>query len=196
LPIASLRQNDPKPFGTEAFGPARFGPAPKDDDSRRHAIKKGLIIWAIQQDFVFPFMTKLGPQNLVHDVAIVGQENQARGILIEPPDRENPFRVADLRNDIARDVGFARRRHADRLVILDVNRRLPPGNDLPIAGNHVARPDLIAELRDDCVDRDTSGLNKTIGLAPRADAVLSKEFIDSDRICHTALGIIGALQSF
>lgn len=104
--------------------------------------------------------------------------------------------MTDFSNDISRDVRFARRRHADWFVILDVYRRLTPGNDLPVAGNHIASAHLIAELRDDVVDRDSSGLNETIGLAPRADAVLGKEFIDADGICHRALSIIGAPQSF
>src|SRR5262245_21676725 len=97
--------------------------------------------------------------------------------------------MTDFCDDIAGDVGLARRRHANRLVILDVYRCLSPGNDLPIAGNHVARAHLITELRDNVVDGDSSGLNKTIGLAPRADAVLSKKFVDADGVCHNQAGI-------
>jgi hypothetical protein len=94
-----------------------------------------------------------------------------------------------FRDDIARNVGLARRRHANRFVILDVNRRLPPGNDLSISGNHIARAHPITELRHDIVDRDSPGLNETIGLTPRADAVPGKKFVDADGVCHNQAGI-------
>src|SRR5262245_6444596 len=97
--------------------------------------------------------------------------------------------MTNFHDDIARNVGFARRRHANRLVILDVDRRLPPSNDLSISGNHIARAHLIAELRHHIVDRDSSGLNETIGLTPRADAVPGKKFVDADDVCHNQAGI-------
>ena len=123
LSISSFRQHDPEPSWPEAFRETRLGLASQDDDSRRETVQHRLIIRAIHRDLVFTLMPELCPQDLVHDVAVIGEENQAGRVLVEPADRKDPFRMADLSDDIARNVGFARRRDAYRLVIFDVDAR-------------------------------------------------------------------------
>ena len=92
--------------------------------------------------------------------------------------------MADFPDDISGNMGFTGRRNSYRFVILDVNRRLAPRNDLPVTSNDVARGDLIAKPGDARIDRDASGLDQAVRLAPRADTVLGKEFIDANRVCH------------
>ena len=73
--------------------------------------------------------------------------------------------MADLSDDIARNVGFARRRDAYRLVIFDVHARLTPGDHLPVAGDHVPAADLVSKLCDDIVDSDASCFDQPVGFA-------------------------------
>ena len=57
---------------------ARLRLLAKNDHSRRHAIKKGLITWAVEQHLILALVTKLSPQNPVYNIAIIGQQDQAR----------------------------------------------------------------------------------------------------------------------
>jgi len=147
-------------------------------------LSRGLVVGAIEQDLILPLVTKLGPQNLVHDVTVVRQENEPGRIFIEPADRKDSFWVADLMDNIAVNVGFARRGDPHGLVVLDVDPSLPPRNHLPVPRDHVPPADLISELCDDVVDGDAPGFDETVGFSPRANAVLGEEFIDANGVGH------------
>lgn len=129
-------------------------------------------------------MAVLGTEDLVDDIAVVGQENEAGRVFVEPSDREDSFAVADFRNDIAGHVSFARCRNADRFVVPNVNRCNPPGNNLPISGDNVAWFHLVANFCKTPVNCHTSGFDEPVSLPSRADTLLGKEFIDADRVNH------------
>ena len=76
------------------------------------------------------------------------KQDEAGRVLVESTDRKNPFRMADLRNDVARHVRLAGRCHTHRLVVLDIERDRSPGNHLSISRNDVARADLISQAGD------------------------------------------------
>ncbi len=99
-------------------------------------------------------MSEFSAENLVDDVAVVRQQDEAGRILVQPPDRKNPLRMADLRNDIARDMRFARGRDADRLMILDIESRFAPWDDTALAGDDIIGRDLITQSSHSTVDRD------------------------------------------
>src|SRR6476620_677467 len=100
--------------------------------------------------------------------------------------------MADLSDDIARNVGFARCRDAYRLVIFDVDARLTPGDHLPVAGDHVPAADLVSKLCDDIVDSDASRFDQPVGFAARADSVLGKELVDANGVSHGESGLVDA----
>lgn len=182
LSIPAFGQYNPEPLGSKALHATWPSLASEDDDARGEPVQHRLIERAIDRHLVFAFVPELDTEYLVHNVAVVRQQNQAGRILIEAPDRENPFGMADFSDDVARNVGLTRGRNAHRLVILDVDPRLPPGNRLPVFGDHVLMADLVSMLRNDVVDGDASGFDQPIGFPPRADPVLGKEFVDANRI--------------
>src|SRR6476659_10466767 len=92
LSISAFGQNDPEPLRPEAFHPTRLRLAIQDDDACGKTVQHRLIVGAIYRDLVFALLTELGPENLVHDVAVVGQEDQTGGVLVEAADRKDPFR--------------------------------------------------------------------------------------------------------
>ena len=129
-------------------------------------------------------MSMLGSQNLVHDVPVVREEDEAGGILVEPTDRKDPFRMANLRNDVTRHMRLAGRRHTCRLVILDIERSRSPRNYLAISRNDIMRADLISQAGHPLIDGHTAGLDQAIGLSSRTDTVLCEEFIDTKLVGH------------
>src|SRR5574342_665220 len=106
-------------------------------------------------------MPVLSPQNLVHDVPVVCEENEAGRVLIESTDRKNPFRMADLRDHITWYMCLTSRRHAHRLVILDIERGRSPGNHLSVSCDHVARTDLISQAGHPLIDGHATGFDET-----------------------------------
>ena len=77
---------------------------------------------AIDRDDVLLLVVVLGAQHLVDDVAVVGEQDQPLGVLVEPADREHALGVVDEVDDVAGDVALGRAGDADRLVERDVDR--------------------------------------------------------------------------
>lgn len=184
LSIASFCQNDTESGGTDSFYPAGLRWAIEDNNPLSHAVDEQLIEWTIDRHLVFPFMPVLSPQNLVYDVPVVREENEAGRVLIESTDRKDPFRMADLRDDITGYMGLTGRRHTHWLVILDVERGRSPGNHLSVSCDHVAGTDLIPQAGHPLIDSHATGFDETVGLSPRTDAMLSEKLIDTKLVGH------------
>ena len=69
-------------------------------------------------------------------------------------------------------------------MVLDIERRSSPGQDLALAGDDVRWLDLITELGHTAVDRDQPGLDQSISFTPRTDPLFREELIDTDRLSH------------
>ena len=66
-------------------------------------------------------MVVLRAEDFVDDVAVVRQQDQSLGVLVEAADGKNALRMADEFHDIPFDVRFRGARDADRLVERDIN---------------------------------------------------------------------------
>ena len=111
-------------------------------------------------------MPVLNPQDLVDDIAVIGQENETRRILVEPSDGKNPLTMFDFRNDVPRHVQFSRRRHSDRLMIFDIDRTIAPLQDRSITRHNILRRHLITELSHHPVNGDPAFGYQPVGLSP------------------------------
>jgi len=147
-------------------------------------MQKGLVERMIDLHQVLSFVAEFGAENLIHDVAIVRQQDQTGRILVQPSDGENPLRMSDLSNNIPRNMRFARGRDADRLMIFDIEIRSAPRHHATLAGNDVIGRYLVAEFRRPAVDRDGARLNETVCLASGTDPMLCKELIDANGLRH------------
>jgi hypothetical protein len=165
LPIPTFREDDAEPCGAQSFNLTGLRSTSQDHDSLSHPIKERLIEGSIHRHLIFPFMTKLRPKNFVNNITVVGQENEPRRVFVETADREDAFRMADCSNDVTRHVGFARRRHPNRFVVLDVDRLMSPGDNLAIAGNDITDGNLVSQFGHTTVDGDTTGLDQSIGFS-------------------------------
>ena len=184
LSIASFGEDDAKPCGTESFNPAGLGRAVENGDSLSHAVNERLIEWMVDRHLIFPLMPVLSSQNLVHDVPVVREQNEAGRVLVESAYRKDPFRMADLRDDVPWHMRLTGRRHPHRLVILDIERGRSPGNHLSISRNDVVRADLISQTSHPLIDGHATGLDQAVSLSPRTDAMVCKKLIDAKLVGH------------
>src|SRR5690606_11603741 len=134
---------------------------------------------------VFLFQLVFRPQDGVDDVAVAGQEDQAFGILVQAPARENPLLVADEVDDVALHRRLGGAGDADRLVERDVDvPALAPGgaaepHGLAVELDLVAPADLGADARAHAVDGDPALADEAVGLAPRAEAGVADVLVES-----------------
>ena len=184
LSIAPLGEDNAEQGWTESFNPARFARTVENDDPLSHTVNERVIEWMIDGHLVFPLMPMFSSQNLVHDVPVVREQDEARRVLIESADRKDPLRMTDLRNDITRHMRLTGRRHTHWLVILDIERGCSPGNHLSVSRDDVVRTDLISQAGRPLIDGHATGFDQTIGLPSGTDAVLCEKFIDAKSIGH------------
>ena len=120
-------------------------------------------------------------QNFVDDVAVVRQENQAFGVLVQPPDRKDTFRVRDQVDDVVLDVRFGGAGDADRLVESNVNLLLLGADQLAVDAHLVARGNPGAQCGALAVAGDAARINPFVRLTPRTDTGLADVLVESHR---------------
>jgi hypothetical protein len=132
-------------------------------------------------DEVFLLVIVLHAQDFVDDVAVVGQQDQAFGILVQAPDRKDPLAVADQIDDVAIDVRFAGAGNADRLVQRDVDVLFLGADRLAVDADLVALCHLRAEHGRHAVAGHAPLLDPLVGLAARTGAGLADVLVESHR---------------
>ena len=106
----------------------------------------------------------------VRELAVVRQQQRARRVHVEPPDRDDALRQVDERDDRRPPLRIGDRRYdTARLVQQHVGQSLPH-HVLPVDLHPVARSDERIQLTGLPVDRHAPGLDQLVGPAARRDA--------------------------
>ena len=121
LSVQTLRQHDAKRRLSRARDDAGLCFLAADPDARGHHRQKRVRDRGLDRDGVFLFVAVLDTKDLVHDVAVVGQEDQALRVLVEPPDRKNPLAVPDEVDDVVGDIALGRAGDSAWLVEGDID---------------------------------------------------------------------------
>lgn len=103
-------------------------------------------------------------------LAVIGQQQQALGVQVETPDRDQPGQVLGQRLEHRRPaLGIAVGGHqAGRLVVAEDPRRLALGHQLAVDGEKVSGRDLDRRGGQHlAVDRHAAGLDQPLDLAAR-----------------------------
>ncbi|MGC3975004.1 MAG: hypothetical protein QM771_11550 [Nitrospira sp.] len=165
LPIASLRQDDPESARPQSRHEAWARSLAYYDHTFGHVREKGVPELTIHFDAVLALVPVLNPQDLVDDIAIIGQKDETRRILVEPSDGKNALLMVDFRDDVPGHVQFRRRRHPDRLMIFDIDRTIAPLQDRSVTRDNILRGNLITKLGHHPVNRDPAFGNQPVCLA-------------------------------
>ena len=100
LTIPSLREDDAKAASTEPVHATGTSKRTEDLDALRHLLEERLVECPVHFDPIFPFMPMLHPQDIIHDITVVGQQDQPRGVLVQAADRENPGGKVNFTDDV------------------------------------------------------------------------------------------------
>ena len=116
----------------------------------------------------------------VGQVAVVGQEQQALGHVVEPPDVCQPRRVIHQIEDGFSAARVGPGRHDARgFVQHDPDGRSGSDNLFAVDANLVAfRVDALTDLGDAAVDGDTTSRNEILGVAPRRNTGPGKRTLE------------------
>src|SRR6266851_4613962 len=126
-------------------------------------------------------MIVLGTEDLVDDIAVVCQKDQALGVLVQTPDRKNAFSVPDEIDDVALDVGLGGAGHADRLVESNVDLLFLGAYGCAVDAYLIAIDDAGAQCGDLAVAGNATGLDPLVRLAPRTDAGFADVLVEPQR---------------
>ena len=157
---------------------ARSGDPVENMHSARHSGEELGGDRAIDRDAVFLLVAVRRAQQVVDDIAVIRQQEQALGVLVEAADRKDALAVCHEADHIVRNPGIGRALDADRLVKRDVHVRGLIADDAAIDPHRIAFQHLRAESCDDAVDAHAAAGYPGIGLATRAQAALAQELVD------------------
>ena len=174
-----MREDDSKRRLIDTADFAGHGQFPHDLHAARHHLQRQIGDRPIYADDVFFLVIVFRTQDLVDDVAVVGQQDQALGILVQPANGEYPLGMADQVDDIAVDMRLCRAGDSHRFIESDVNLRLLNADDLAVDANLILRADSRAEERTVPIASDASGFDPLVRLAPGTHAGFADVFVES-----------------
>lgn len=182
LPIQALRQNDAELVGAHLFDETRLRDGPQHRNALAHVRYERLVQRLINRDHIFLFVVVLRAQNLVDDISIARQKNQAVAVLVQSTDRENSFLVVDeLNNRVFLAFRVLGGHDPDRFVESDVDVfGLRLSNSSAIGFDFIVRTDLGAQPGFLTVDRDPSLAQQIVRFTPRTKPGLAQVFVDSN----------------
>lgn len=116
LPVQTLDQGNAEDVWRLLHDFALFGGGAQHGHALGHGFQGLLRQRLVHGHHVLFFVSVAGPQDLVDDVPVVGQENQPLRVLIEPPNGENAFAVVHKVHNVVRHAGFGGAGDARRFV--------------------------------------------------------------------------------
>src|SRR4029077_9548269 len=132
-------------------------------------------------DDVFLLMVVFGTKNFIDDVAVVRQEDQAFGVLVQSTDWEDTFRVSDQIDDVVLDVSFGGASDSGGLVERNVDLRSLGTDQLAVDAHLVTGADPSTQGGALPVAGDSARFNPLVRLAPRTDTGFADVLVEPHR---------------
>lgn len=176
LAVHAFRKNDVEDELAHAAYFAGFGRAVQNRHAAAHAVQKFIRHRLLDADYILFLMLVFAAQDLVDDIAVVSEQDQAFRTFVEPPDRKDTLGIIDKIDNI---VGHARCRafDADRLVEGNIDVLFGGAHFAPVDTDIVAFFYLRAEFGDGAINRHAPFVDKGVGLAARAYAGFADIFV-------------------
>jgi hypothetical protein len=144
LPIEALRQHDPEDILADRHYLASPCNGAENGDTARHSLDECPGDRTVHGDEILLLVTVLGTQDAVHDVAVVGEQDEAFGILVESADREYACLMAHEIDDILRHIPVRGAFDTGRFVECQVDPRRLCQRRSAVDPHVVTRADLRA----------------------------------------------------
>src|SRR5690554_4997753 len=181
LAVQALYQDDAEHKPGNLLDLAALGHGAQDWHAVTHALDEFPGDRLIHRHQVFFLVVITGPQDLVHQVAVTGEETQALGVFSQPPDRETSLAVADNALDIVFLGAVGGADDAHRLVQGDKDQLffIPAFHHLAVHLHHIAPQHLVSHLGTAAIDVNITLLDVTVSIPARAHAALADVFVQS-----------------
>ncbi|OEG06286.1 hypothetical protein BFG06_19090 [Aeromonas caviae] len=181
LAVETLHQGDAKHEGRLSLHLALLGDGAEDGHPGRHAPDELVGHRLVHGHQVLFLVIVARPQDLVHQIPVVGEEDEPLGVLVQAPYGEDAGAVVDEVDDV---VLLPRLRGADdahRLVEGDEDQAvgLARLDHLTVDLDQIPGKHLIPHPGPLAVDEDVALLDETIGLTTGADAALADVFVQA-----------------
>ena len=140
-------------------------------------------------DDIFLFVIVSSAEDLVDDVAIVGEEDEPLGGFVQSADGEEALLMPDKGDDI---LGLFRISGADDthgFIEGDVQCLRFGFEGFTINADDIARMDTISCASGFVIDRHTAAIDQSVGFPTGADTGLADEFIEADGV------VVGCFQT-
>lgn len=182
LAVLPFREDDGELARGDAGDFGRFGlVAVENFDAGRHAGEFGILDRTVDFDHVFLFVLVAGMHEAVGEASVVGEDEEAYGILVETPDRKYAFRDVDDVHDPGVALRYAGRDDAARLVHLIIDELLGFADGFVADFDPVdARYDRHADGRYLAVDPHQPAGDEFFGFAAGSDSGSGEVFLKAD----------------
>ena len=126
-------------------------------------------------------MIVAGTQDLIHQIAVVGQKDQPLRVFVQSTNREDALAVVNKVHNVIALAVFRCADNTDRFIEGDENQifGLARLDQLTVDLHDIARVDLIANGRTLAIDKNIALFNVAIGFATRANSAFTDVFIES-----------------
>lgn len=182
LSIETLREHDPECVGSEGFHTAFFRHRAQDGNAIAHALNKFWSDGGFDSHDILLVVIVSCTQDLVDNVPVIGQEDEALGGFVQSADRKETLLVTDEGDDVFRLFRIGGTDNADRLVERNVEGLGFGFEWFAIDADDIARIDSIARSRGFVIDGHTTSVDQPVCFPARADAGLADEFVQADGV--------------
>ena len=153
----------------------------EDRKSALHLFFEFVIYGLIYRYDIFFIVAAFGAKEPVNDIAVVRKEDQACRVLIETPDREDPFRIADVIDDVVFIPFICRAGDPQRLMESQIDMVVGRKDDLAVDTDDLPGEYLRAGDCGDAVDRDGARFDIFVGFPSGTETAGTDVLIDANR---------------
>lgn len=189
LSVEALRKDDAESGFAQLLDHAFFSDSSEDGNAIAHPGNEVSPDGLIDSDDIFLFVLVASPEDLVDDVAIVGEEDEPLGRLVQSADREEALFVPDIGDDIFRLFGISGTDNTHRLVECDIKGLRFCLEGFAIDTNDVPGRNTVAGSGRLTIQGYSATFDQAISFATRADAGLADVLVEADGV------VVGRFQT-
>lgn len=163
--------------------------AAKNFDTGSHSVEEFRGNGAVDGDNVFFFVFSFGAEDFIHNIAVVGEEDEARRGDVQATNVKDAFWVFNGLNDVVFCLGIRGADDADGLVVCQVDVLFCHARDqFSFDGDFFCAVDFGAEDGFGAVHGDFAGFHESVCFSTRANAGVHEVFVEANEF-HMGLSV-------
>lgn len=182
LPVEALRQNDAKCVGPHSLYLTFFRDCPQDGEAIAHAVDEFLGDGWFDGDDILLVVFVSSTQDLVDNIAIIGEEDEPLGRFVQAANGEEALLVTDEGDDVFWLFRISGTDDAYRFIEGDIERLGFGFEGFAVDPDDITGRDPVAGTGGFIVDGDPAGIDQPVGVPTGADASFADVLVETDGI--------------